>query len=96
MKRIGYCLACVTLLSSCHIYQNYKRPEGLPVDSLYRDSIEITSNDSVTLGDISWQDLFQDEQLQLWICFARNRPKHSLCRLVLHFFRHCPYLLKGH
>lgn len=67
MKRIGYCLACVTLLSSCHIYQNYKRPEGLPVDSLYRDSIEITSNDSVTLGDISWQDLFQDEQLQSWI-----------------------------
>ncbi len=50
-------------LNSCHIYRNYQRPEGLPVDSLYRQT-PIASDDSLCLGDLPWQELFQDSQLQ--------------------------------
>ena len=46
-------------LNSCHIYRNYQRPEGLPVDSLYRQT-PIASDDSLCLGDLPWQELFQD------------------------------------
>ena len=38
-------ITCITiicinmvLLSSCHIYRNYQRPDNLPTDSLFRDA----------------------------------------------------------
>lgn len=54
---------CAAAFSSCSIYRNYERPEDLPVDSLYR--VDTASmEDSVSLGDISWEDLFTDSKLQ--------------------------------
>lgn len=54
---------CAAAFSSCSIYRNYERPEDLPVDSLYR--VDTASmEDSVSLGDISWEDLFTDPKLQ--------------------------------
>ena len=55
---------CMALLSSCHIYRNYQRPEGLPVDSLFQNRYDSRAEDSLTLGDIPWQEIFRDTLLQ--------------------------------
>ena len=64
MKKIIYIIMCMALLSSCHIYRNYQRPEDLPVDSLYQDMNGSGADDSLTLGDLPWQEVFQDTLLQ--------------------------------
>lgn len=61
-------LMCPLLLGSCHIYRNYERPEGLPVDSLYRNQVAVT--DTVSLGDLPWEELFQDPRLQELITYG--------------------------
>lgn len=55
---------CMALLSSCHIYRNYQRPEDLPVDSLFQNTYDSRAEDSLTLGDIPWQEIFRDTLLQ--------------------------------
>lgn len=55
---------CMALLSSCHIYRNYQRPEGLPVDSLFQNRYDSWAEGSQTLGDIPWQEIFRDTLLQ--------------------------------
>lgn len=62
----------IALLSSCHIYRNYQRPDNLPTDSLFREtkgSIAI-ENDSLSLGDLPWQEIFQDPLLQHYISYG--------------------------
>lgn len=50
-------------LSSCSVYRNYQRPQDLPTDSLYRDT-PTASADTVSLGDLPWQEVFRDTLLQ--------------------------------
>ena len=65
MKKIIYMILCMAAMSSCHIYRNYQRPEGLPTDSLFRDWANGRSEvDSLTLGDLPWQVLFRETLLQ--------------------------------
>lgn len=65
MKKIIYMILCMAATSSCHIYRNYQRPEGLPTDSLYRDTANgLSEEDSLTLGDLPWQEMFRDTLLQ--------------------------------
>lgn len=65
MKKIIYMILCMAAMSSCHIYRNYQRPEGLPTDSLYRDTSNgLSEEDSLTLGDLPWQEMFRDTLLQ--------------------------------
>ncbi len=57
-------LAAPLLLQSCFVAKNYSRPE-METESLYR-----TSNlpqDSISMADVSWRDLFNDEQLKSYI-----------------------------
>ena len=54
----------MALLNSCHIYRNYRRPEGLPVDSLFRETNNSRTEDTLTLGDLPWQEMFQDTLLR--------------------------------
>lgn len=68
MRKIIYMLMCPLLLGSCHIYRNYERPEGLPVDSLYREPV--AQNDTASLGDLPWEELFQDPKLQELITYG--------------------------
>lgn len=58
------------MLSSCHIYRNYQRPDNLPVDSLFRDVDMAAGEDSVSFGDLPWQEVFQDPLLQELIRFG--------------------------
>ncbi|WP_297928686.1 efflux transporter outer membrane subunit [uncultured Coprobacter sp.] len=64
MKKTIYMIIFTALLSSCHIYRNYQRPERLPMDSLYRETENIHTEDSMTLGDLPWQEMFRDTLLQ--------------------------------
>lgn len=68
MRKAFYILMCPLLLGNCNIYRNYERPEGLPVDSLYREQVAVT--DTASLGDISWEELFQDPKLQELITYG--------------------------
>lgn len=73
MRKITYLfIICinVALLSSCHIYRNYQRPENLPTDSLFRDMDNPSVSDSLSLGDLPWQEVFQDTLLQHYIRYG--------------------------
>lgn len=59
-------LSAALLLSSCGIYTNYRRPKSLPVDSLYRDVPKVMQ-DTASLADLSWRELFTDPLLVKWI-----------------------------
>lgn len=63
MKKIVYFMASCLLLSGCSIYRNYRRPNNLPVDSLYRGNAG-TGKDSLSMGDLPWEDVFRDTLLQ--------------------------------
>lgn len=59
-------LSAALLLSSCGIYTNYQRSESLPVDNLYRDVPKVMQ-DTASLADLSWRELFTDPLLVKWI-----------------------------
>ncbi len=65
-------MLCVTaLLSSCHIYKSYDRPEELRTNGLYRDTLEsgnsMLGEDTANFGNLPWQEVFTDPQLQAYI-----------------------------
>lgn len=65
MKKILIvCLAAA--MTNCGIYKNYQRPDVV-TDGLYGTA---ETADSTTLGDISWQEMFTDPQLQALIDLA--------------------------
>lgn len=64
MRKIIYLLMSAIALCSCHIYTDYRRPAGLPADSLYRETDGNRTDDSLTLGDLPWQEIFRDTLLQ--------------------------------
>lgn len=57
------------MTSSCSVYRNYERPQDLPLDSLYR-STSGTPADTISLGDIPWQEMFRDTLLQRLILYG--------------------------
>lgn len=62
MKRIIIGLLLSTGLSGCHIYRTYERPELSGVDSMYR--VPAMTEDTMSLADFSWKELFTDTVLQ--------------------------------
>ena len=54
-----------TTLQSCFVAKNYDRPELMEMDLLYRT--DNLSQDSISMADISWRDLFSDVQLKSYI-----------------------------
>ncbi len=65
MKRIIplFLLLAVTM-SSCNIYKKYNRPDSVKADSAYRD---MTSADTLNMGNIPWDQIFTDTSLQALI-----------------------------
>ncbi|MGN0195570.1 MAG: efflux transporter outer membrane subunit [Candidatus Cryptobacteroides sp.] len=47
------------LFGGCGIYTDYRRPESLPIDSLYRD-MPAALQDSAYLSDLPWRELLSD------------------------------------
>ncbi len=81
MNKIIYIAILGALLSSCSIYSNYHRPDVLEVDSLYRPLPTVTE-DTLTLGDLSWEEMFQDPYLQELIRFGLENNTDLLTAML--------------
>ena len=70
-KNIIYLMCATALLSSCHIYKAYDRPEDISAEGIYRDPIAQTDtlavSDTTNMGNLPWQEVFRDPQLQALI-----------------------------
>ena len=68
MKKEIITLMCATaLLSSCHIYKSYDRPEDITVEGLYRDTVaggDTLAADTANFGNLPWKEVFTDARLQ--------------------------------
>ena len=71
MKKQIITLMCATaLLSSCHIYKSYDRPEDITAAGLYRDTTVVNDTlaaDTANFGNLPWREVFTDTQLQALI-----------------------------
>lgn len=66
-KQIIYMLCTTALLSSCHIYKSYDRPEDINTAGLYRDPVAVSDSlvsDTTNFGNMPWRAVFTDPQLQ--------------------------------
>ncbi|MEG0796028.1 MAG: TolC family protein [Odoribacter sp.] len=63
---IIYTLCATTLVSSCHIYKPYSRPE-IETKGLYRDPVSVNDtlpSDTTNMANLPWEQVFTDPQLQ--------------------------------
>lgn len=71
MKKQIIVLLCATaLLSSCHIYKSYDRPDNITVEGLYRDPVsanDTLASDTTNMGNLPWKEIFKDPHLQALI-----------------------------
>lgn len=67
MKKIIYLLCATALLSSCHIYKSYDRPEDIETSGLFRDTVyagDTLVSDTANFGNLPWREVFTDPHLQ--------------------------------
>ncbi|MCO6147449.1 efflux transporter outer membrane subunit [Flavobacterium sp. NRK1] len=62
--RLAIAVAAGVLLQGCFAAKEYKRPD-IKAENLYRT--EIVSQDTISMADISWQNMFTDPKLQEYI-----------------------------
>ena len=72
MKKHIIGIMCLTaMMSSCHIYKSYDRPETIDASGIYRDPASATDTlavaDTTNMGNLPWKDVFRDPQLQALI-----------------------------
>lgn len=63
-------LCATALLSSCHIYKSYDRPDDIQTAGLYRDTLstgDTLASDTANFGNLPWREVFTDPQLQALI-----------------------------
>ena len=64
-------MCAAALLSSCHIYKAYDRPDDIVAEGLYRDTATVNSAaleaDTANFGNVPWREVFTDPQLQNYI-----------------------------
>ena len=71
-KQILPLMCAAALLSSCHIYKAYERPDDINAEGLYRDTMEVDSitaqaADTANFGNLPWREVFTDPLLQTLI-----------------------------
>jgi len=69
-KQMLYMLCAAVLLSGCHIYRSYERPEDIAVSGLYRDpaaDADTLVSGTESFGNLPWREVFTDPQLRLLI-----------------------------
>ena len=70
MKKQIIALCATALLSSCHIYKAYDRPEDIETSGMYRDpvsTVDTLVSDTANMANLPWQELFKDPKLQALI-----------------------------
>ncbi|MEG2227718.1 MAG: TolC family protein [Odoribacter sp.] len=63
---IIYTLCATALVSSCHIYKPYSRPE-IETKGLYRNPVSVNDtlpSDTTNMANLPWEQVFTDPQLQ--------------------------------
>lgn len=66
-NQVIYMMCATALLSSCHIYKAYDRPDTIETAGIYRDPVSATDTlaaDTTNMGNISWKEIFRDPKLQ--------------------------------
>ncbi len=70
-NQIIYMMCAAALLSSCHIYKAYERPDTIETSGIYRDPVSDTDAlqpaDTTSMGNIPWKEIFRDPKLQALI-----------------------------
>ncbi|WP_405371499.1 efflux transporter outer membrane subunit [Phocaeicola sp.] len=68
MKKQIIGMMCATaMMSSCHIYKAYDRPESIDTAGIYRDpvsAVDTLAADTMNMGNLPWQEIFRDAKLQ--------------------------------
>lgn len=75
LQYIIYPLCMAALLSSCHIYKKYDRPE-VDIKGLYRDPVAVNDTlvaDTNNMANLPWEKVFTDPQLQNLIRLGLER-----------------------
>ncbi|WP_418263032.1 efflux transporter outer membrane subunit [Flavobacterium faecale] len=62
--KVGFLVLTTTLLQSCFVAKDYQRPE-VKTDKLYRS--ELSTTDSLSMANLSWNKIFTDPVLQAYI-----------------------------
>lgn len=83
MKHAIYLLVGASLLSSCHVYDNYQKKTDLPNAALYRDTVSdgvLAVADTVNFGNMPWREVFTDAHLQALIekALIRNSDMRTI------------------
>ena len=63
-KQILYMVCATALLSSCHIYKSYDRPEDITTSGLYRDPIaenDTLVSDTTNFGNLLYECRISDK-----------------------------------
>ena len=58
------------MMSSCHIYKAYDRPESIDASGIYRDPASATDTlvaDTSNMGNLPWKEVFRDAKMQALI-----------------------------
>ena len=64
MRQIIIHIATAALLCGCSVYRNFESSE-VETDNLYRDVSSLCAGgDTISLGDLSWREMFRDPKLQ--------------------------------
>ena len=70
-KHIITLLSAAALMSSCGLYNKYERPDNIDTKGIIRDAVSDTDtlavNDTTSFGNLPWQSVFTDPQLQALI-----------------------------
>lgn len=69
-KQIIGMMCLAAMMSSCHIYKAYDRPETIDASGVYRDPASATDTlaaDTANMGNLPWKEIFRDVKLQALI-----------------------------
>lgn len=69
-KQIIGVMCVAAMMSSCHIYKAYDRPDAITTSGIYRDPASATDtlvSDTVNMGNLPWKEVFRDAKLQALI-----------------------------
>ncbi len=74
MIKYGVAALLVFMLTGCGIYKKYELPAETPVVSDYAKALQ-EQQDSTSLGNLSWREVFTDPTLQRYIQTALDNNK---------------------
>ena len=69
-KQVILTMCAAAMMSSCHIYKSYDRPESIDASGIYRDPVlarDTLASDSANMAQLSWKEVFTDAKLQALI-----------------------------